>query len=334
MSNDYPRNLIGYGANPPHPQWPEKARIAVSFVLNYEEGGERNILHGDPESEAFLSEMPGATPLRGVRNMSMESCYEYGSRAGVWRLLRLFGKHQIPLTIFAVAMAAQRHPDVIRAMAEAGHEICSHGYRWIDYQYSDEAQEREHLQKAIEILTRITGNRPLGWYTGRNGPNTRKLVMEEGGFMYDSDAYDDDLPYWINKGVENFARSEQSQDSDTQSRGRLNNGHLVIPYTLDVNDMRFATAQGFNSGEQFYQYLKDSFDTLYAEGAEAPKMLSVGLHCRLVGRPGRIAALERFIEYVQQHDHVWCCRRIDIARHWHKHHPYSAEQQSPTENQA
>ncbi|KEA62205.1 Uricase (urate oxidase) [Marinobacterium lacunae] len=304
MNKDYPRDLIGYGPNPPHAHWPNDARIAVSFVLNYEEGGERCILHGDKESEAFLSEMPGAQPLAGVRHMSMESCYEYGSRAGVWRLLKLFKKHDIPLTIFAVAMAVERHPEVAQAMAQAGHEICSHGYRWIDYQYTDESEERDHLSRAIDIIKNITGERPLGWYTGRTGPNTRKLVMEEGGFMYDSDAYDDDLPYWV--------------DNDGK-------GHLVIPYTLDVNDMRFATAQGFNSGEQFYQYLKDSFDTLYEEGAEAPKMMSIGLHCRLVGRPGRIAALARFIEYASSHDKVWFCRRIDIARHWHEHHPYNAE---------
>ncbi|MEH6473812.1 MAG: allantoinase PuuE [Halopseudomonas sp.] len=307
MSSDYPRNLIGYGATPPHPKWPNNARIAISFVLNYEEGGERNILHGDTESEAFLSEMPSAQPLAGVRNMSMESCYEYGSRAGVWRLLRLFDKHQIPLTIFAVAMAVERHPEVAQAMAAAGHEICSHGYRWIDYQYTDETEERDHLNKAIEIISQVTGQRPQGWYTGRNGPNTRKLVMEEGGFMYDSDAYDDDLPYWVDNAGK---------------------GHLVIPYTLDTNDMRFATPQGFNSGEQFYQYLKDSFDVLYAEGAECPKMLSIGLHCRLVGRPARMAALERFIEYANSHDLVWFSRRIDIARHWHEHHPYRSDNQN------
>ncbi len=304
MSNDYPRDLIGYGQNPPHARWPNQARVAISFVLNYEEGGERCILHGDKESEAFLSEMPGAQPLPGVRHMSMESCYEYGSRAGVWRLLKLFKKHDIPLTIFAVAMAVERHPEVAQAMVQAGHEICSHGYRWIDYQYTDVAEEREHLTRAIEIIQKITGERPLGWYTGRTGPNTRDLVMEEGGFMYDSDAYDDDLPYWV----------------DNQGKG-----HLVIPYTLDANDMRFATAQGFNSGEQFYQYLKDSFDTLYDEGEEAPKMLSIGLHCRLAGRPGRIAALARFIEYARSHDRVWFCRRIDIAKHWHEHHPYNPE---------
>lgn len=304
MSRDYPRDLIGYGANPPHPQWPGDARIAISFVLNYEEGGERCVLHGDTESEAFLSEMPGAQPLAGVRHMSMESIYEYGSRSGVWRLLKLFDKYDVPLTVFAVAMAIERHPEVAKAMVEAGHEICSHAYRWIDYQYMDVEEERDHLNKAIEIITQVTGQRPLGWYTGRNSPNTRDLVMQEGGFLYDSDAYDDDLPYW------------------TDNNGK---GHLVIPYTLDTNDMRFSTVQGFNSGEQFYQYLKDAFDTLYAEGEEAPKMLSIGLHCRLIGRPARIAALERFIQYAKSHENVWFSRRIDIAKHWHEKHPYNPE---------
>ncbi|WP_046223046.1 allantoinase PuuE [Vibrio sp. ECSMB14106] len=301
MNKDYSRNLIGYGANPPNPQWPGNARVAVSFVLNYEEGGERCLLHGDDESEAFLSEIPSAQPIKGERHMSMESIYEYGSRAGVWRVLRLFDEYEIPLTVFAVAMAIERHPDVAKAMVEAGHEICSHGYRWIDYQYIDESEERDHMTKAIEIIQQVTGQRPQGWYTGRTGPNTRRLVAEEGGFLYDSDAYDDDLPYW-----------------------HTETGHpqLVIPYTLDVNDMRFSTAQGFNSGEQFFQYLKDTFDTLYMEGETAPKMMSVGLHCRLIGRPGRIAALRRFLDYVKQHDSVWLCRRIDIANHWHQHHPY------------
>lgn len=298
---EYPRDLIGYGAEPPHAQWPNQARIALSFVLNYEEGGERSILHGDHESEAFLSEMVAAQPLAGQRNMSMESIYEYGSRAGVWRLLRLFEQQQIPLTIFAVGMAAERHPDVIRAMHAAGHEICSHGYRWIDYQNMSIEEERAHLQRAIDCLTQITGERPLGWYTGRNSINTRKLVMEEGGFLYDSDSYDDDLPYWV-PGPKK--------------------PHLVIPYTLDTNDMRFTQVQGFNSGEQFYQYLKDAFDTLYEEGATAPKMLSIGMHCRLLGRPARIAALKRFIEYTRQHEQVWYARRVDIARHWHSTHPF------------
>ncbi|WLD58637.1 allantoinase PuuE [Salinispirillum sp. LH 10-3-1] len=299
--SDYPRDLIGYGATPPHAQWPNKARIALSFVLNYEEGGERSILHGDAESEAFLSEMVAAQPLVGQRNISMESIYEYGSRAGVWRLLRLFDTQKIPLTIFAVGMAAERHPEVIQAMHAAGHEICSHGYRWIDYQNMSIEDERAHMQRAIECLTRIAGERPVGWYTGRNSVNTRQLVMEEGGFLYDSDSYDDDLPYWV------------------QGPSKP---HLVIPYTLDTNDMRFTQVQGFNSGEQFYQYLKDAFDTLYEEGATAPKMLSIGMHCRLLGRPARIAALKRFIEYTRQHEHVWYARRADIARHWHSTHPF------------
>ncbi|KNC15992.1 allantoinase PuuE [Pseudomonas sp. RIT-PI-a] len=301
MSLDYPRDLIGYGDQPPHPHWPGNARIAVSFVLNYEEGGERNVLHGDSESEAFLSEMVAAQPLQGQRNMSMESLYEYGSRAGVWRILRLFRQAGIPLTVFAVAMAAQRHPEAIRAMVADGHEICSHGYRWIDYQNVDEAVEREHLLDAIRILTDITGQRPLGWYTGRTGPNTRRLVMEEGGFLYDSDAYDDDLPYW---------------------QPGADRPHLVIPYTLDTNDMRFTQVQGFNKGDDFFDYLKDAFDVLYAEGAEAPKMLSIGLHCRLIGRPGRLASLKRFIDYVQGHEQVWFARRVDIARHWQQVHPF------------
>lgn len=301
MSLDYPRDLIGYGDQPPHPHWPGNARIAVSFVLNYEEGGERNVLHGDSESEAFLSEMVAAQPLQGQRNMSMESLYEYGSRAGVWRILKLFRQAGIPLTVFAVAMAAQRHPEVIRAMVADGHEICSHGYRWIDYQNVDEAVEREHLLDAIRILTDITGQRPLGWYTGRTGPNTRRLVMEEGGFLYDSDAYDDDLPYW---------------------QSGVDRPHLVIPYTLDTNDMRFTQVQGFNKGDDFFDYLKDAFDVLYAEGAEAPKMLSIGLHCRLIGRPGRLASLKRFIDYVQGHEQVWFARRVDIARHWQQVHPF------------
>nr|WP_255558077.1 MULTISPECIES: allantoinase PuuE [unclassified Photobacterium] len=293
--------MIGYGAVPPHPRWPNDARVAVSFVLNYEEGGERCILHGDSESEAFLSEIPAAQPFPGQRHISMESIYEYGSRAGVWRILRLFKEYDVPLTVFGVAMALERHPDVAKAFVEAGHEICSHGYRWIDYQHIDESEERDHMMKAIEIIKNLTGERPYGWYTGRTGPNTRRIVAEEGGFMYDSDAYDDDLPYWHEEGPK---------------------PQLVIPYTLDTNDMRFATVQGFNAGDQFFNYLKDTFDTLYEEGATAPKMMSVGLHCRLIGRPGRIAALRRFLDYVSQHDKVWLCRRIDIAKHWHEHHPH------------
>ncbi|HSC84066.1 MAG TPA: allantoinase PuuE [Pseudomonas sp.] len=303
MATDYPRDLIGYGATPPHPHWPGDASIALSFVLNYEEGGERCILHGDSESEAFLSEMVAAQPLPGARHMSMESLYEYGSRAGLWRLLKLFREQHIPLTIFAVAMAAQRHPQAIQAMVADGHEICSHGLRWINYQDMPEAEERAHMAEAIRILTEISGERPLGWYTGRTGPNTRRLVMEEGGFLYDSDTYDDDLPYW---------------ESNTPS----GQPHLVIPYTLDTNDMRFTQVQGFNSGDDFFTYLKDAFDVLYAEGeAGAPKMLSIGMHCRLLGRPARLAALQRFIAYVKGHERVWFARRVDIARHWHATHP-------------
>lgn len=296
----YPRDLIGYGRQTPDPKWPGDARIAVQFVINYEEGGENCILHGDPASEAFLSESVGAQPLMGVRNLNMESMYEYGSRAGFWRLHRLFTQRGLPLTVYAVAMAMERNPDAVAAMVEAEWEIASHGYRWIDYQYVGEAMERSHIQKAIEIHTRVAGSRPLGFYQGRLSPNTRRLVVEEGGFLYDADSYADDLPYWV------------------YDYGKP---HLVIPYTLDTNDMRFATYAGFNSGDQFFAYLRDAFDTLYAEGQDAPKMMSVGLHCRLAGRPGRTAALARFLDHVQQHDRVWVCRRVDIAQHWHTHHP-------------
>lgn len=302
IEQDYPRDLIGYGPNPPKANWPGGARVAVQFVLNYEEGGENCILHGDKASEAFLSEIIGADMREGVRHMSMESIYEYGSRVGVWRVLKLFKDFNIPITVFAVAMALQRNPAVADAALTAGHEICSHGYRWIDYQYVPEEVEREHLYKAIEIIKSVTGERPLGWYTGRTSPNTRRLVMEEGGFLYDADDYNDDLPHWV-----------------TRPDGEP---HLVVPYTLDANDMRFAAMQGFNSGDQFYAYLRDSFDTLYEEGAETPRMMSIGLHCRLVGRPGRFQALKRFVEHVRSHDDVWFCRRIDIARHWHEHHPF------------
>ncbi|MGU9957511.1 MAG: allantoinase PuuE [Arenicellales bacterium WSBS_2016_MAG_OTU3] len=300
MNNEYKRKLTGYGENPPNPDWPNKARVAVQFVLNYEEGSENCILHGDKASEAFLSEIIGADARAGVRHMSMESIYEYGSRAGVWRVLTLFKQFEIPLTIFAVGMAVERNPKVIEAMVEAGHEICSHGYRWIDYQYAPEELEREHMAKAIDAIKRVTGERPLGWYTGRTSPNTRKLVVEESGFLYDADDYSDDLPFW------------DAEHGKPQ---------LIVPYTLDTNDMRFATAQGFHTGEQFYQYLKDAFDVLYEEGETAPKMMSVGLHCRLIGRPGRLAGLKRFLEYVQGFDNVWCCRRIEIARHWMERHP-------------
>jgi putative urate catabolism protein len=298
--SDYPRDMIGYGARPPHPRWPGEARLALQIVLNYEEGAEYSILHGDLASETFLSEMIGAVAFTGARHMSMESLYEYGSRAGFWRLQRLFAARRIPVTVFAVAMALQRNPEAARAMVEDGHEVASHGWRWINYQDVDEATEREHLQHAVAIIEQMTGQRPLGWYTGRTSPRTQRLVVEAGGFLYDADSYADDLPYWV-KVV--------GQD------------HLIVPYTLDANDMRFATAQGFNSGDQFFAYLRDSFDVLYAEGEVAPKMMSVGLHCRLAGRPGRIAALERFLDHVQRHDKVWICRRLDIARHWRAVHP-------------
>ncbi|MER3433586.1 MAG: allantoinase PuuE [Leptolyngbya sp. ERB_1_1] len=302
-TNPYPRDMVGYGQHPPHPQWKDQARIAVQFVINYEEGGENCILHGDPASEAFLSEIVGAAPFVGLRHMNMESCYEYGSRAGFWRLHRMFTSREIPVTVYGVAMALERNPEVVAAMKAADWEIASHGYRWIEYKDFSEAAEREHMKTAIDIHTGVTGSRPLGWYTGRNSPHTQKLVIEEGGFLYDSDSYADDLPYWV------------------KGNGKP---HLVIPYTLDNNDMRFATNQGFNSGDQFFAYLQDAFGVLYEEGETAPKMMSVGLHCRLVGRPGRAAALARFLDYIQGHDRVWLCRRIDIARHWHEHHKPSS----------
>lgn len=298
-NSNYPRDLIGYGQNPPDPAWPNCARLALQFVINYEEGGENSILHGDAASESFLSEIIGAEPLLGVRNLNMESMYEYGARAGFWRLHRLFVERNLPVTVYAVAMALERNPDAGKAMVEARWEVASHGYRWIDYQYVSEEVERSHIQKAIDIHTQVVGTRPLGFYQGRNSSNTRRLVVEEGGFLYDADSYADDLPYWNN-------------DS-----GKL---HLVIPYTLDNNDMRFATAQGFNSGDQFFTYLRDAFDVLYQEGERSPKMMSVGLHCRLSGRPGRAAALAKFLDYAQSHEKVWICRRVDIARHWYEHH--------------
>jgi putative urate catabolism protein len=298
---EYPRDLIGYGRTPPDPRWPNGARIAVQFVLNYEEGGENNILHGDAASEAFLSEIVGAQALHGVRHMNMESIYEYGSRAGFWRLHRMFTDRAMPVTVYAVATALDRNHEAAAAMKEADWEIASHGLKWIDYQYMDRETERQHMAEAIRVHTAVTGERPLGWYTGRCSPNTLALVAEEGGFLYCADSYADDLPYWARVG----GRSQ-----------------LVVPYTLDTNDMRFATAQGFNSGDQFFAYLKDSFDVLLEEGRRgSAKMLSIGLHCRLVGRPGRAASLARFLDYVQRHDRVWVCRRIDIARHWHENHP-------------
>jgi allantoinase len=300
MSNSekYPRDMVGYGAQPPHANWPNHAKIAVQFVINYEEGAENNILHGDAGSETFLSEIVGAASYPD-RHMSMESLYEYGSRAGFWRLHRLFNEFAMPVTVYGVAMALQRNPDVVEAILKSDWEIASHGLRWIDYQFISEEVERAHMAEAIEIHKQVTGERPLGWYTGRDSPNTRRLVNEYGGFLYDSDSYADDLPYWC---------------EDFESP------HLVVPYTLDVNDMRFAAPQGFNAGDQFLNYLTDTFDELYAEGAETPKMMSVGLHCRIVGKPGRAAALRKFLTYISDKPDVWVCRRIDIARHWHAHH--------------
>lgn len=297
--NNYPRDMKGYGQNAPKANWPNKAKIAVQFVINYEEGAENCILHGDKASETFLSEIIGALPFENERHMNMESFYEYGSRAGFWRLHKLFTERKVPVTVFGVAMAMQRNPEAVEAMLTADWEIASHGYRWIDYQKVPIETEREHLKKAIDIHQAMTGEKPKGWYLGRMSPNTRQLVMEEGSFLYDADSYADDLPYFVDG---------------------INKPHLIVPYTLDANDMRFASPQGFNSGEQFFTYLKDSFDTLYAEGADAPKMMSIGLHCRIIGRPGRFASLVKFLNYIEQFDDVWLCRRQDIAEHWLKHH--------------
>ncbi|PND57466.1 allantoinase PuuE [Mycobacterium sp. ENV421] len=297
---NHPRDMVGYGRTPPHAHWPGDAAIAVQFVLNYEEGAENSVLDGDPTSETFLSEMTPAEAFPN-RHMSMESLYEYGSRAGLWRLLRLFERRGIPLTVFAVAMAMQRNTEAVAAFGELGHEIACHGLRWKSYQSIDRDTERAHMVQAVEILRNLTGSAPLGWYTGRDSPHTRELVVDHGGFVYDSDSYADDLPYWV------------------EVHGRH---HLVVPYTLDTNDMRFASAAGFSNGEEFFAHLRDAFDVLYAEGlAGAPKMLSIGLHCRLAGRPARTAALERFCDHIQSHDRVWIARRIEIAEHWRRAHP-------------
>jgi putative urate catabolism protein len=306
FSDDYPRDLVGYGRHPPHARWPGGARIAVQFVLNHEEGAENTVLDGDPASETFLSEIIGAQSFP-TRHMSMESIYEYGSRAGLWRVLRAFERRKLPLTVFAVAVALKRHPEAAAAYRELGHEIAGHGLRWISYQLMDPATERAHLAEAVALLEEITGAAPLGWYTGRDSPNTRQLVVEHGGFAYDADSYADDLPYWTEMSVNTVGAARKVR-------------HLVIPYALDCNDMRFATMQGFNSGTQFFDYARDTFDTLYREGdpngLNAPKMMSVGLHPRIIGRPGRMASLERFLDYVCERENVWVCRRIDIARHW------------------
>ncbi|OQS34384.1 allantoinase [Chromobacterium haemolyticum] len=312
MQADYPRDLIGYGRELPEANWPGAARIAVQFVLNYEEGGESCVLHGDAGSEQFLSEIIGAEAYP-ARHLSMESIYEYGSRAGVWRILREFERRGLPLTVFGVGMALERHPELASALAELGHEVAGHGYRWIHYQQVDEAVEREHMRRCVEAIRRLTGQRPSGWYTGRDSPNTRRLVADDGGFLYDSDYYGDDLPFWTL-----VRRSDGGEQP-----------HLIVPYALDTNDMRFATAQGFNTGEHFFSYLKDAFDVLYAEGADKPRMLSVGLHCRLIGRPGRFAGLCRFLDYLERHPRVWVCRRVDIARHWRETHPFSGDGSCP-----
>lgn len=308
MDPTYPRDLVGYGRNPPHANWPGGARIAVQFVLNYEEGGENCVLHGDAGSEQFLSELFNP-PSYPARHLSMESVYEYGSRVGVWRFLREFERRGLPLTVFGVAMALERHPELTAAFTELGHEIACHGWRWLNYQNVDEAVEREHLQTGMAIIERLTGAPPLGWYTGRDSPNTRRLVADHGGFLYDSDYYGDDLPLWT--------EVTKSDGSSTP--------HLIVPYTLDTNDMRFALPQGFSHGDAFFDYLRDAFDVMYAEGDERPAMLSVGMHCRLLGRPARFKALQRFLDHIEKHDRVWVCRRVDIARHWIEHHPFSPQ---------
>lgn len=307
MTSEYPRDLIGYGRALPEVTWPGKARVAVQFVLNYEEGGENCILHGDSHSERFLSEIVGAEAFPD-RHMSMESIYEYGSRVGVWRILNEFQRRDLPLTVFGVAMALQRNPEVAQAFRELNHEIACHGWRWLHYQNVPEDIEREHMKRAIEIFQELYGEKPMGWYTGRDSPNTRRLLLDEGSFLYDSDYYGDDLPFWVRQ---------------SDSAGDMHN-HLVVPYTLDTNDMRFATPQGFNTGDHFFEYLRDAFDVLYAEGKDTPKMLSVGLHCRLIGRPGRFRGLQRFLDHIEAHDRVWVTRRVDVARHWVEHHPFES----------
>ena len=290
--------MVGYGSKEIKVKWPNNARIAVQFVLNYEEGAENCILNGDKNSEIFLSEIIGSQPIKG-RNMNMESIYEYGSRRGFWRIHKLFRKKKIPITIFGVGMALEKNKDVCDAIKNAGYEVASHGWRWIDYQNISKSKEKKHMNKAIKSIKKIFGKRPLGWYTGRCSPNTLNLVIDNGGFLYCSDTYSDDLPYWIKRG---------------------NKKQLMVPYTLDNNDMRFATTQGFNSGDQFYNYLKDSFDALYSEGEKLPKMMSIGLHCRLIGRPGRIQSIKKFLDYILKFEKVWVCKRIDIAKHWIKNY--------------
>ena len=298
MTQDsYPRDMIGYGRTPPDPKWPNGARIAVQFVINYEEGAENSVLHGDAGSEAFLSEMVGTKSIIGARCAQMESLYEYGSRAGFWRLRRLFDEAGMPVTVFGVAKALARNPDAVAAMKESGWEIASHGLRWIDYQDFPEDVERAHIREAIALHTEVTGERPLGWYQGRTSPNTARLVAEEGGFVYDADSYADDLPYY------------------DRTSGRA---QLIVPYTLDANDMKFAALNGFTEGEQFFTYLRDAFDMLYLEGG---RMMSIGLHCRLAGKPARALGLLKFLEHIQKREGVWVATRLDIARHWQSVHP-------------
>jgi len=298
MAKKSSRDMVGYGSNELKISWPNNARIAIQIVLNYEEGAENCVLNGDKHSEVFLSEIIGAQPIKG-RHVNMESLYEYGSRRGFWRLHKLFQEKKIPITIFGVAMALEKNPDICKAIKDADYEIASHGWRWIDYQNIKKSEEKKHMKLAVKTIKKIFGKRPLGWYTGRCSPNTRDLVFENGGFLYDSDSYSDDLPYWE-------IRKKKKQ--------------LIIPYTLDNNDMRFATNQGFNTGDHFFTYLKDSFDALYEEGKTSPKMMSVGLHCRLIGKPGRIQSLKKFLDYIQKHQNVWICKRIDIAKHWIKNY--------------
>ncbi len=304
----YPRDLVGYGRHPPHARWPGNARVALQFVLNYEEGGENAVLHGDAGSEQFLSEMFNP-PSFADRHLTMEGVYEYGSRVGVWRILREFEKRGLPLTVFGVGMALQRHPELTSALKDLGHEIACHGWRWISYQSVDEATEREHMRLGMQAIEQLTGERPLGWYTGRDSPNTRRLVADYGGFEYDSDYYGDDLPFWM---------KVRKTDGNVVP-------HLVVPYTLDANDMRFSLPQGFSQADDFFTYLRDSFAALYEEGDASPRMMSIGMHCRLLGRPGRIVALQRFLDHVQKHERVWVCRRIDIARHWKREHPFKEQ---------
>ncbi|AZS50501.1 allantoinase PuuE [Entomomonas moraniae] len=302
---NYPRDMLGYANDVPNACWPNNARIAVQFVLNYEEGSENNVLHGDAGSERFLSDIIGADSFPD-RHLSMDSLYEYGSRVGFWRIHNEFQKRKLPMTVFGVAMALARNPKVVEAIKEADYDVVSHGWRWLHYQQISPETEKQHVQLATQALIELFGKAPIGWYTGRDSPNTRALVVEQGGYLFDSDYYGDDLPFWTEVTLSSGEKKP----------------HLIIPYTLDANDMRFATPQGFNTAEQFYTYLKDSFDVLYAEGEESPKMMSIGMHCRLLGRPGRFKALQRFLDYIQQHDKVWVCRRQDIATHWLKNHPY------------